>query len=402
MQQRRGQHERKGGQRHGPIVGEHSVTTVTPETPRASTGRKAAATIDRVNRRRLALLAGLLALVALGAVLGLRAASRQLEASLRDALGPRASIGAVRLGLTGLEVTDLRIRAAPGAWPSPDELVARRVSLRPSLANLWSSGWHVGRIEVEDGYLSMLRSRQGKLRVLPALLEKPASAGAQAGNAPHVRIAQVVLREVAIDFHDASVRQGVHKMRFESLDASVGPLAFPAFDEATDIDLQATLKGPQRNGRIGIRGEFSIASLDAKLKAAVQGVDLVALQPYLLKVNEGGVKRGTLDLTLDATVKAKRLHAPGHVTLTGLELASGDGLLGTFGGVPRQAVLAAMKRDGRIQVGFTLDGRIDDPAFSINDNLATKLAGGLAETLGVSLGGVVEGVGGVIKGLLGR
>jgi hypothetical protein len=131
-------------------------------------------------------------------------------------------------------------------------------------------------------------------------------------------------------------------------------------------------------------------------------VDLVALQPYLLKVNEAGVKRGTLDLSLDATVKAKRLHAPGRVTLTGLELASGGGVLATFGGVPRQAVLAAMERDGRIEVGFTLEGRLDDPAFSINDNLATKLAGGLAETLGVSLGGVVEGVGSVIKGLLGR
>lgn len=380
------------------------MIAVTPETPCAGIGSITDATIDRVNRRRLALLAGLLAFFALGALLGLRAASRQLEASLREALGPRASIGAVHLGLTGLEVTDLRIRALPGAWPSADELVAKRVSLRPSLANLWSRGWHVSRIEVEEGYLSMQRSRQGKLRVLPALLEKPAAPGGAAGSesAPRVRIAQVVLHDIAIDFHDASVRQGVHKMRFESLDASVGPLAFPAFDEATDIDLQATLKGPQRNGRIGIRGEFTIASLDAKLKATVQGVDLVALQPYLLKVNEGGVKRGSLDLTLDATVKAKKLHAPGRVTLTGLELASGDGLLGTFGGVPRQAVLAAMKRDGRIEVGFTLDGRIDDPAFSINDNLATKLAGGLAETLGVSLGGVVEGVGGVIKGLLGR
>lgn len=378
------------------------MNAVTPETPHAGIGSNTAATIDRVNRRRLVLLAGLLALIAVGAMLGLRVASHQLEGSLREALGPRASIGAVRLGLTGLEVTDLRIRAAPGAWPSADELVAKRVSLRPGLANLWSSGWHVARVEIEDGYLSMQRSRQGKLRVLPALLEKPAEPGAATGSAPRVRIAQVVLHDIAIDFHDASVRQGSHKMRFESLDASVGPLDFPAFDEATDIDLQATLKGPQRNGRIGIRGEFTIASLDAKLKATVQGVDLVALQPYLLKVNEGGVRHGSLDLTLDATVKAKKLHAPGRVTLTGLELASGDGLLGTFGGVPRQAVIAAMKRDGRIEVGFTLDGRIDDPAFSINDNLATKLAGGLAETLGVSLGGVVEGVGGVIKGLLGR
>lgn len=348
------------------------------------------------------MLAALVIVLLLAVVLGLRSAASRLEAGLRDALGPRASIGAVHLGFTGVEVSDLRIRGAQGSWPAADELVAKRVHLRPGLASLWSRGWHIARIEVEDGYLSLLRTRQGKLRVLPALLDKPVKPGGEASSKPRVHIADVVLREVAIDFHDASVRSGMHKLRFESLQAEVGPLDLPAFDSPTAIDLQAMLKGPQRNGRITIQGEFTIATLDAKLKAAVNDVDLVALQPYLLKVNEAGVKRGTLDLSLDARVKAKHLHAPGRVTLTGLELASGSGLLGTFGGVPRQAVLAAMERDGRIEVGFTLEGRIDDPAFSINDNFATKLAGGLAETLGVSLGGVVEGVGSVIKGLLGR
>ncbi|MGD9831514.1 MAG: DUF748 domain-containing protein [Piscinibacter sp.] len=353
-----------------------------------------------MNRSSWWIALAVVAVLAVAAVGGLRLAAGRLESALAEALGPRASIGQVRIGLTGVQVTDLRIRAAPGAWPATDELVARRVNLRPALSSLWSRGWHIARIEVEDGYLSLLRTRQGRLRVLPALLERPRAEAT--GEAPRVRMAEVALREVAIDLFDASVRGGTHKLRFESLHADVGPLAIPAFDEPTAIDLEATLKGPQKSGRIGIEGTFTIATLDAQLKAAVQGVDLVALQPYLLKVNEAGVKRGTLDLSLDATVKAKRLHAPGRVTLTGLELASGGGVLATFGGVPRQAVLAAMKRDGRIEVGFTLEGRLDDPAFSINDNLATKLAGGLAETLGVSLGGVVEGVGSVIKGLLGR
>ena len=53
-------------------------------------------------------------------------------------------------------------------------------------------------------------------------------------------------------------------------------------------------------------------------------------------------------------------------------------------------------------MSFRLDGRLDDPSFSLNENVATQLAGGLAETLGVSLGGVVQGVGNVIKGLFGR
>ncbi len=345
----------------------------------------------------LLVVVAVLAAVVLG---GLRLGASRLEAALHDALGPRASVGAVSLGLTGVQISDLRIAAAPGGWPAADELVARRVHVRPALSSLWSRGWHVARIEVEEGYLSLQRTRQGKLRVLPALLDRPRAESG--GEAPRVRIAEVALREVAIDFFDASVRGPTHKVRFESLRADLGPLTIPAFDEPTAVDLAATLKGPQKNGRITIDGHVTIATLDAKLKAAVQGVDLVALQPYLLKVNEAGVKRGTLDLTLDASVKAKHLHAPGRVTLTGLELASGGGVRATFGGVPRQAVLAAMQRDGRIEVGFTLEGRIDDPDFSINDNLATKLAGGLAESLGVSLGGVVEGVGSVIKGLLGR
>jgi hypothetical protein len=217
-----------------------------------------------------------------------------------------------------------------------------------------------------------------------------------------VRIEHIALQDAAIDFHDASVRQPAHRMRLEQLAATLGPVVWPGLDEPTEVDLKALFKGPQRDGRLAIAGEVTLASRDARLKADVHTVDLVALQPYLLKVNEGGVKRGTLDLALDARVQAQHLHAPGKLTLTGLELAPGGGLLSTFAGVPRQAVIAAMSRDGRIEVGFALDGRLDDPAFSFNENLATKLAGGLAETLGVSLGGVVEGVGNVIKGLFGR
>ncbi len=356
-----------------------------------------------MNRNRWIVVLCAAAALAVLAIAGLHLAAGRLEAALREALGPRATIGAVSLGLTGVEVQDLRIRAAPGAWPAQDELVAQRVRLRPGLASLWSRGWHIARIEVDDGYLSMLRSRQGKLRVLPALLERPAAAAANGdGAAPRVRIAAVELHGVAIDFFDASVHGPTHRLRFESLQARVGPLDIPTLDEPTAIALQATLKGPQTNGRIAIDGKVTFATLDAALDASVKGVDLVSLQPYLLKVNEAGVKRGTLDLSLAATVKARRLHAPGHVTLTRLELASGGGVLSTFAGVPRQAVLAAMQRDGRIDVKFTLDGKLDDPNFSINDNLATKLAGGLAETLGVSVSGVVEGVGNVIKGLLGR
>ena len=352
-------------------------------------------------KRSLILLSAAVLVLAVAAIAVLQFASRRLESALQQALGPRASIGSVAVGWTGVEVHDLRLRGAGASWPAEDELRAQRVHVRPDLASLWSTGWQVHKIEVESAYLVIHRTRQGKLRVVPALLERPESAGAAAPSA-RVHIEHIVLRDVQIDLFDASVRQPPHRLQLESLQAKVGPLDWPALDSVADVDLQATLKGPQRNGRLAIEGEFTPATRQAKLKASVHGVDLVALQPYLLKVNEGGVKRGTLDLSLTADVNAQHLHAPGKVTITGLELASGGGLLSTFAGVPRHAVLAAMERDGKLDVSFTLDGRLDDPNFSINDNLATKLAGGLAEALGVSIGGVVEGVGGVIKGLFGR
>ena len=151
-----------------------------------------------------------------------------------------------------------------------------------------------------------------------------------------------------------------------------------------------------------MQGQAHLGTQDAQLQARLQGVDMLALQPYLLKAGEGRIRGGRLDLQLDPQVQQQRLHAPGVLTLTGLDLAPGAGLGGLLAGVSRQAVLAALERDGRITLRFSLDGRLDDPGFSINENLAQRVGGALAETVGVSLSGVVEGVGGLFKGLLGR
>lgn len=348
----------------------------------------------------------LVASAALAAVLLLafRLALGQLRGAVESALGPRGSVGDVTVGWTGVELRDVRVRADRAGrqpWPAEDELRAARVHVVPDITSLWSDGWRVRRVTVADGFISVLRSRDGKLRLLPSLVEARAKTPADAGRpapAPSVHIADVVLANASVDFFDASVRRPAHRMRLERIDAEVGPLRLPALDRPVDIDVAGVFKGPRHDGRLSLKGTLTPSTRDAAIAARFAGVDLVALQPYLLRVNESGVRRGTIDLTLDATVAKNRLHAPGTVTLTGLELNSG----GSFAGLPRQAVIAAMSRDGRIEVDFVLEGRLDDPKFSLNEAMAVKFVGSLAESLGVSVGGVVEGLGGVIKGLLGR
>lgn len=356
--------------------------------------------ITKTHRR---LLFGLAVLLTAGALLawGYGAAVQRLRGGIEQALGPSATVGLLAVTWNGVEARDVRVRAERArGWPAEDELRAARVHLVPSLASLWRRGWHVRSITVEGGYVSALRTRDGRLRLLPSLLEAPRGAPEpqQAKPKPRIEIGEVRLTGARFELHDASVRQPPHRLRIDDLDARIGPLVLPALDAPIGVDLSGNLQGVRHTGRLQVRGELTPATRDARLDARLAGADLLVLQPYLLRVTEGGVRAGQLDLALQAGVAANRLHAPGVVTLRGLEL-SGDG---SFAGVPRQAVLAALARDGRIEVRFVLEGRLDDPKFSLNENFATRLASSLAGTLGVSLGGVVEGVGNVIKGLFGR
>jgi hypothetical protein len=353
-----------------------------------------------------AVLAGLV----VAGLVAFQVAVHRLRAGIEQALGPTASMGALAVGWAGVELRDLRIRTATQGWPAEDELRAARVRVVPEFNSVLGKVWRVRSVTIDDAYVSVLRTAAGKLRVLPAMLEhaddaaasssEPAS-GAQ-GNSPKIHIGQIKLLSGQVDFYDASVRKPAHRLRIEQLQVELDHLTLPDLDRAMRIDLKGLLKGPQRDGRIDIAGEFTPATHDAQLTGHLVGVDLIALQPYLMRLNEGGVRHGTLDLNFDATVVNNHLHAPGTITLTDMELGSGGGLMGTFAGVPRRAVLAAMSEKGRIELKFSLEGRLDDPQFSLNEQLAMRTAAGLAESLGVSLGGVVEGVGSMIKGLFGR
>jgi hypothetical protein len=279
------------------------------------------------------------------------------------------------------------------------------VRVVPDLLGLLAGHWRIASVRVEGGYLSVLRTADGKLRLLPALLDDPHRNGkpAQGRAAPAIEfeIGQVQLEGATFEFFDHSVRPRPRALRLERLDAQAGPLLLPRLDHAVDLRLTGVFKGPQRDGRIAIDGVLNPSTRDADLRARLSGVDMVPLQPYVLKRSETAIRRGALDLDLHAKIVRNKLRAPGRLTLTDLELVD-DGPLATFAGVPRNAVLAAMTERGRLEVAFTLDGRLEDPSFSLNENLATKVAAGVAESLGVSLSGAVKGLGGVVKRLFGR
>lgn len=103
---------------------------------------------------------------------------------------------------------------------------------------------------------------------------------------------------------------------------------------------------------------------------------------------------GGLNLDLHSQVHQKKLKAPGTLVLSELELKSGGGFSGTFMGMPRKAVIGALKSGGdQISLSFTLEGDLDNPQFSLNETLSVRVAVGVAQSLGVGLVDIARDVG---------
>ena len=364
------------------------------------------------SRRKRGWLLGLMALalfLSALAVAGHYFAARILKSRVEEALGANGTVGEIRLGFSSVELLDLRVKAGEG-WPTGDELRARRVVIRPDLATLVSRKIRIDRIDVEDAYISILRRRDGKTKILPGLLGKPPDPDLAGKTAKvqkevsvgdfGVRLGGVQLSGAVIEFFDASVRQTPHRLRLEQVRASLGDISIPDLAGQTSIDIVGIVKGVRQDGRFSIQGTAEFSTLHSEIDVKLHGVDLLSLQPYLLKATEGGVRRGTLDLDLHSRVRDHHLKAPGVVTLSNLELASG----GRFMGMPRALVIAMLKdKKGRIALKFTVDGNVNDPAFSLNETFSDRIGASLAGVLGIGLEGLTQSVGmagsGVVKGL---
>lgn len=327
---------------------------------------------------------------------GFRLAGQVLEKKVAQALGPGSEVGHIRLGLTGVEAEQVRIRGLP-AWPASDELRAERVKVVPSLLSLFSGQYHIRSITVIRPYLSVLRTREGRLQAVPGLLsagKDKAAAEAPDNAAPCVSIGRIILRDGVVELFDATVAAPPLKIRLEDIQAGIRDITAPSFDGVTGFDLAGVVKGAHRDGRVHAAGWVEIATKDSSVSVKLQSVDLTSLQPYLLRAHEAKVVSGALDLDLKSDVSDNHLSAPGRVSISDLTLAPARNPWATFMGVPRNAVLELLKSsDNRITLHFVLEGDMNNPRFSLNETLSRRLAVSLADALEVNVGRVAEEAG---------
>lgn len=319
-------------------------------------------------------------------------ASLKVKAQLMTILGADSEAASISLGWSGVTIEDLRGKG-PQGWPVEQAFRAERVVIRPELGTLFSDTLRIREIEIEKPYVSVLREKDGQTRFLPGLIRKE-KRDADAGPRRSVAIDRIVVHNGDLDWFDATVDKKPVRLQLAAVEAELADLIVPLSSRQSRFTLKSAVRGEQRNGTLSLDGWVDLAKRDSSVKSRLRGADILVFQPYLIKRAETGVKRGTLDLDLDSEVRDRHLKAPGRIVITGLELAPQDGAVGTFMGLQRNTVLAFLKdSDERIDVEFTLEGKLGDTQLSLQESLPTRIGLAAAEVIGLSVRGVVKGVG---------
>jgi len=350
-------------------------------------------------RNRLTLIAlAVIVILIVGGIVGFGVAVRVLKGRVVAVLGPNSEIRDIRLGWSSVNIEGLRIKG-PSAWPAADALRAERVAVVPSLRSLLPRQYRVRSITFIKPYLSALRTKEGKFLVLPGLLTGSVTAGqaetlSSPAASPTVTIGRITLEDGVVELYDATVAQPPLRIRLEQIKATVRDIAVPGLKGKSRFELAGVLKGVHRDGQLNIAGWAEVGTKDSSVNTELRSVDLLVLQPYLIKAGETGVQKGTFDLDLQSDVSNNQLKAPGKATISGLEFVPAEGGYDTFMGLPRRAVMAfLMSNENKITVDFVIEGDINNPQFSLNEALTSRLAFSMANALGVNIGGMVKNVG---------
>ncbi len=356
---------------------------------------------------RLALLIGL-PLLALLPVAGYFTALHILKQQIIAVLGQTGEMKEIRVSLAHIEIDGPRIKASRAGWPTPDEFRADRVRVSPDLRSLLSGTIVIRSISVDNAAVTALRSRDG-MKILPALLDAANKAPkgepkAASSSGPRVNIDRITLINSRVDFFDATVAAKPLHIPLDQIALTLKDLQLPAMDEAVALQLQARVAG---QGRLDLTGSLVPADMASDMRLKLSAVPVELLEPYLFRGRAGEVKGGSLALDLHAKVVQRKLNAPGHMTLTQLEL-------GGLSGFAREALAAFARAKGLdadtkrpVDLDFTLQGNLDDSRFSLNDTIYAQ--GGLAVLKLIGLGGSSQGsdkqgsgIAGAIQGLFGK
>ena len=330
----------------------------------------------------------------------------ELKLQMAELLGPNGSAEHIDVGFFTVTLTRAELRA-PREWPTKDLFRAEHAVFKLDWRTLFSPRVHAEYVFVDKYYLSVVRARNGGLRVLPRFTPEEREADGQSraaakrANADKL-IDHIVFRNGTVELVDEVIRKPPYRMLITNADGEAHHLRLPDLSNPTTIELTGSLHGPSHEGTVSSKGSIIFANSDSRLQTRLSNVDITLFDPYLIK--EGGntakARSGTIDLALDTTIQNGRIHAPGSVVLKNLQLAQSENAGDILASVPAKSAVAALKDpSGTIKLKFELDGNLRDPHFSLTQSVGAEIMKGFPSAVASGASGIAKGATQAVEGI---
>jgi hypothetical protein len=311
-----------------------------------------------------------------------------LKAQIERNLGDNVKAGSVQIMWGTVTVKDL-VFFREGQQVGK----VKTVDIRADFLSVLKKKVMIARVDIEEPDLNILMDKKGKI-VLPVSLpdQRREEKTSKTKETMAVKIKTLTIKDGKVRFEDRSTARPV-LLRFDDVKADIEDIAFPSADQWTNYGLSAHLAGPDHKGTITASGKTNFRTEETKAKATLKNIDLPLFRPYIEKKGDLPIEKGFIDVNANIGIAKKHIRAPGVLALNDLQFRPGKSMGDTFLGIPRSMVLSLLKSSGnKIDLNFIIEGDLDNPRFSIRENLLKRATVALADKLGLSVKEVGEGI----------
>jgi hypothetical protein len=169
-------------------------------------------------------------------------------------------------------------------------------------------------------------------------------------------------------------------------------IMFPPDERFSDYSVTAGIPGTKGTGTVKSAGKIKLTTRDMDSVITVKNLDITDFKPYFQKKGDVNITGGFLDLNMNVKISSRKIRAPGSAMLRDLQFETGHGMGNKFLGLPLSALVSFMKKNNQISFQFILEGDMDNPKFSLRENLVEKITIGLAGKLGLSVTKIGESI----------
>ena len=185
------------------------------------------------------------------------------------------------------------------------------------------------------------------------------------------------------------------------MDLEMKDLQYPYASVHSPFELKGKFKGITNEGGLTSKGWIDLQTANLEMTLRTREIDLTAFEPYYRKLVTAEISSGHMNLDARVNIRKNIIDAPGEMDLGNLRVKEGRGSVFY---IPAKALIQMLKDKGnRLKVRFRIKGNLDDPRFNLQENIASRLTLALAESLGLPVTVVGEGmIGGAARGAGGQ